>query len=170
VWGFTNPISPLGPVSELPSFHEVAIGPDVSEFDFPDGDWFIPGEEDEENNLIKAEFEGDAADYLEQAIEEGQEGIEFEDIADAAVNPDETRLIERDGKTFGGTVLEPTEALAETDEAPTPVVAVMEYDPGNPLFKAKAIFLGALVLLLIHLFFLGRAERTVKARPGAEVA
>jgi hypothetical protein len=46
----------------------------------------------------------------------------------------------------------------------------MEFDPGNPLGKARMITLGTFVLLVLHMFGLARSERKVKQRPGAEVA
>jgi hypothetical protein len=170
IMGVVWSINPLGPLGESPSFSGTAIGPDVSEFGYPEGDWFAPDEEDDQQTTQKAELEGAAVDYLEASIEEGAEGVEFEEPSDAVVNSDATRLIEVDGTTYGATVLEPTETLAESGDAPQPVTVVMQYDPGNLLGPARMITLGTLVLLLIHLFFLGRAERTVKARPGAEVA
>lgn len=170
IMGVVWSINPLGPLGENPSFTGTAIGPDVSEFGYPEGDWFTPSEDDDQQSTQKAELEGAAVDYLETSIEEGAEGVEFEDPSDAVINADATRLIEVDGETFGATVLEPTEALAETGDAPVPVTVVMEYDPGNLLGPARVITAGTFLLLLIHLFFLSRAERTVKARPGAEVA
>ena len=170
IMGIVWSINPLGPLGESPSFTGTAIGPDVSEFGYPDGDWFVPSEDDDAQMAQKAELEGAATDYLETSIEKEAEGVEFEDTSDAVVNSDASKLIEVDGTTYGATVLEPTEALAETEEAPASVTVVMEYDPGDQLGVARKITGGTFLLLLVHLFFLGRAERTVKSRPGAEVA
>lgn len=176
IMGVVWSINELGPLGELPSFQETAIGPNVSEFGYPDGDWHPPSEDDETEVTLASEFEGDAIDYLESAIDKGTEGITFEDPEDATANTDETRLIEVDGTTYGATVLEPSETLqqaAQKDpkiELPEPVTVVMEYDPGNTLGPARMITLGTLVLLVLHLFGLSRSERKVKARPGAEVA
>jgi hypothetical protein len=169
IMGVVWSINPLGPLGESPSFTGTSIGPDASEFGYPEGDWFVPSEDDAAQMTQKAELEGAAVDYLEISIENGAEGVEFEEASDAVVNTDESRLIEVDGTTYGGAVLEPTEAEAESDDPPTPVTVIMEYDPGNQLGPARMITGGTFLLLLIHLFFLGRAERTVKARPGAEV-
>ena len=171
IMGVVWSINPLGPLGEAPSFSGTTIGPEgeVTEFGYPEGDWFVPSEDDDAQTTQKAELEGAAVDFLEQSIENGAEGVEFEEASDAVVNSDASRLIEVDGTTYGATVLDPTEALAETDDAPESVTVVMQYDPGNQLGVARKIAGGTFILLLIHLFFLGRAERTVKARPGAEV-
>jgi len=176
IMGVVWSINELGPLGELPTWNQTAIGQDVSQFGYPEGDWFTPPEDDEEQSGLATEFEGDAIDYLEAAIEEGEQGIEFEDAQDAVADSDQTRLIEQDGTTYGGTVLVPgtllEEAAAQDDsiELPEPVTVVMEYDPGNTLGVARQITLGTLILLVLHLFGLSRAERKVKQRPGAEVA
>jgi hypothetical protein len=46
----------------------------------------------------------------------------------------------------------------------------MEYDPGDLLGVAQNITFATFALLVLHLFGLSRAERAIKARPGAEVA
>lgn len=172
VWAFTNKISPLGPVGELPSWSPVSIGSDVSEFGYPEGEWFVANENDDEQSLRATEFESEAGDYLETAIEEEAEGVEFEALSDAVVNSDETRLIEVDGDLYGGTVFEPGETAlegAEGDGPPDPVFVFMSFDPGNPLSKARYIFLGTLILFVLHMFGLSRAERKTKRHPAAEV-
>jgi hypothetical protein len=163
VWGFTNPASPLGPVGELPSWNEEAIGPDVSEFGYPEGDWRVPNEDDDNDTLLKGGIEGDAADYLEKEIE-ANDAFGYGDISEAVVNSDATRLIEQDGTTYGGTVFEPIEGV----EAET-VTVIMSYDEGNPLSMGRYVTLGTLVLLVLHLIGLSRAERRAKNLPGAEV-
>ena len=176
VWSFTNEISPLGPVGELPAWNEYAIGPDVSEFEYPEGEWYVPVEDDEAQTILASELEGDAVDYLEQAIEEGEEGIEFEEATDATANSDETRLIEVDGTTYGATVLEPNQGLKDAADkdpsikVPEPVTVVMERDEGDPLGTARSITFWTFILLVLHLAGLSWSERKVKARPAAEVA
>lgn len=176
IMGVVWSINTLGPLGELPSWGQTAIGANVQEFGYPEGDWFAPNLDDEEQAGLATEFEGDALDYLGTAIEEGEEGITFEEPEDAVADSEATRLIEQDGTTYGATQLVPNQALedaAKQDpslELPDPVTVVMEYDPGNPLGLARQITLGTLILLVMHLFFLGRAERKVKQLPGAEVA
>ena len=176
IMGVVWSINELGPLGELPSWQQTAIGPEISEFGYPEGGWEVPNQDDEEQTGLATEFEGDAIGYLETAIEEGEEGITFEEAEDAVADSEQTRLIEDDGTTYGGTVLVPNQTLqdaAEKDdsiELPEPVTVVMEFDPGNTLGLARQITLGTLILLVIHLFFLGRAERKVKQLPGAEVA
>jgi hypothetical protein len=170
IMGVVWSINPLGPLGESPSFSETAIGSGVSQFGYPEGDWYTPPEDDEQQAAIVSELEGAATDALELAIEEEAEGVEFEDVGDAIVNQEASRLIEVDGTMYGATVLEPTELVAESEDPPDAVTVVMEYDPGNLLGVARWITLFTALLLGVHLFLLGRAERTVKARPGAEVA
>ena len=165
VWGFTNSGSPLGPVGETPSWGETAIGADVSEFNYPEGDWRVPSEDDDAEAAIKADFEGDAADYLEAAIQEGEGEIEFEAADEAQVVTEETRLIEVDGTTYGGTVFEPVRGVEAEN-----VTVIMEYDPGNPLAIGRYVTFVSLILLVLHLFGLSRAERKAKELPAAEVA
>ena len=176
IMGVVWSINELGPLGELPSWHQTAIGANVSQFGYPEGEWAPPNEDDEKETQLATEFEGDAIDYLEQAIEEGEQGIEFEDAADAVADSEATRLIEQDGTTYGGTTLVPSATLEdaaaqdESIELPESVTVVMEYDPGNTLGVARQITVGTLILLVLHLFGLSRAERKVKQRPGAEVA
>src|SRR5680860_968601 len=57
---------------------------------------------------------------------------------------------------------EPTPASELPDEDAL-VYALFELDPGNPLGTARTITLGGFVLLVLHLFGLGRSERRSKA-------
>jgi hypothetical protein len=165
IMGVVWSINQLGPIGESPSWSETAIGAGVSEFNYPEGDWRLPNEDDDAEAAIRSDFEGDAADYLESAITEGEGEVGFEGADEATVNQDATRLIEVDGTTYGGTVFEPIEGVEAE-----PVVVVMEYDPGNPLAVGRQVTIGSFVLLVLHLFGLSRAERKGKQLPGAEVA
>lgn len=171
VWSFT----PLGPVGQLPEFDEVDIGAEGQvEFGqagaYPGEPWQVPDEEDQEQTTKASEAESSATDILETAITEGE--IEVFESADAAqVQADSTRLLEQDGEEYAAVLLEPVpEAGGGTEPAdPNPdpqaegtVLVVMQYDPGNPQGLARLITFGTLVLFVLHLFGLSRAE--AKAR------
>jgi hypothetical protein len=51
---------------------------------------------------------------------------------------------------------------------PTVVVAILEYDPGDPLGRARIAVAGAFVLLVLHLFGLSRSERRARREAEAE--
>lgn len=165
IMGVVWSINQLGPLGELPTWENTAIGTDVSEFGYPEGDWAPPSEEDETQTTLSSEFEGEAADYVEEAIQSEEGGVEFGTVEEAVIDSDQTRLIEVDGTTYGGTVFEPIEGVDAE-----PVTVIMEYDPGNPLAVGRAVTIGSLLLLVLHLFGLSRAERKAKELPAAEVA
>jgi hypothetical protein len=60
---------------------------------------------------------------------------------------------------------EPTPA-GELPDPDARVYAVFELDPGNPLGQARQITLGSFVLLVLHLFGLGRSERRSRELTG----
>ena len=131
---------------------------------------------------------------LDAAIE-AEEITAFQNADDATVNGDATRLLERDGTTYGAVTFEPAVAeVEETGEADTPeadlspeqkaaareekaaaeaaapdpdarVVAVLERDPGNPLGKARQIAAGTLVLFILHLLGLSYSEKRARRVP-----
>ncbi len=168
-------VNPLGPVGELPSWNPVAIGEDASELEFgpassyPESPWRAPSEEDEAEQTQKSELETDAGDYFETALTEGD--LDVAAGSTGAASTDETRFIEQDGDLFGAVTLEVTPPAGggggETAE-PATVVAVLEYDPGNPLGRARITVAGAFVLLVLHLFGLSRSERRARREADAE--
>lgn len=158
---------------------------------YPDSPWQEFDEEDENEQSLASELESAATDALEAAIENGEVDA-FEQASQAVVSEGSARALESDGVRYGAVVLEPAPAAeAEEEEAqgdspvqnldvppvpspsPTPpgalpdedarVYALFELDPGNPLGQARAITLGSLVLLVLHLFGLGRSEKRSKA-------
>ena len=155
-------INQLGPVGELPNWLRTDIGEDQSALDFgpaaqyPEGPWQAIDKEDQAQVTQASELETAAQDELEIAIEEGDIKT-FEAVEDATPNQDLTRLLEQDGDQFGMVTLEPID-----EGEGEPVLVVMEYDPGNPLGMARMMTAGTFVLLVIHLFFLSRAERKVR--------
>jgi len=158
---------------------------------YPESPWeeFDPDDEDEQ--ALASELESVATDALGAAIE--SENVDaFAEAEQAIVTEDSARFIEADGERFGAVQLEPAPLPEEEEEeaeettpvqtldvppVPTPeptpeselpdddarVYVLLELDPGNPLGQARLITGGSLLLLLLHLFGLGRSERRSKA-------
>ena len=160
-------VNPLGPVGQLPEWDPVDIGDDVIEFEFqpaavyPRGQWRAADKEDTAEAARSAELEGDASDYFTEAVEAGD--LNFEPTDTITVAEDSTLLLTEGDEEYGATTFEVVNAA---DEPVGEVVAVLKYDPGNPLGKARSIAAGTFVFFVLHLFGLSRAERQVKeARP-----
>lgn len=166
VWSFT----PLGPVGELPNFSAEAVGEggDVdfgAAGSFPNEPWQVPDEDDETESTQKAEAETAATDAVAEAIAaEEVTVIPSPDVATAL--SDSTRLLEQDGVTYAGVVVqEQTTGQEEPEidpEAEGNVLVILQYDPGNPLGLARSITIGSFIVLVVHLFGLSRAERKVR--------
>jgi hypothetical protein len=166
VWSFT----PLGPVGQLPEFDEVGIG-EQGQVDFaqagsyPNDPWKVPNTDDQEQATKASEAESSATSILETAITDGEIDV-FESPDAAQVMPDSTRLLEQDGEEYAAVLLQPAaEAGAETQPSETPdpqaegtALVIMKYDPGNPQGIARLIWVGTLLVLVVHLFGLSRAE------------
>jgi hypothetical protein len=168
-------VNPLGPVGELPSWGPVAIGEDASQLEFgpassyPDSPWRVPSEEDTAEQTQKSELETDAGDYFETALTEGD--LDVSAGSTGAASTDETRFLEQDGDLFGAVTLEvipPAGGGGGGTAEPATVVTVLEYDPGNPLGRARIAVAGAFVLLVLHLFGLSRSERRARREAEAE--
>ena len=194
VWSYGTP---LGPVGEMPSWSAVGIGDTIADVqfgpvsDYPDsGGWFQANQDDKAQTELKAAVEGEAPDVLEVAIEEG-DVTEFGAITEAQVDGDSTRLIERDGVTYGAVRFEPVPAVPEEGDAPgdtdiapegkgdspadeeaaeaegpdpnAEAFAVLERDAGNPSGKARMITAGFFVLLVIHLLGLSWSEKRARS-------
>ncbi len=171
VWSYGTP---LGPVGQLPEWNGIDLKETAAELKFgpateyPEGDWETPSAEDQAQMTKAAELESAAIDFLVDRIQE-QQGGEFLAEADASVVADSTRLLTQGDKEYGALTLEAsTSAIekaeeADPDQAVTPedatAVVVMEYDPGNPLGKARIIAGGTFLVFALHLFGLSRAER-----------
>src|SRR5918996_324782 len=168
-------VNPLGPVGELPSWGPVAIGEDASQIEFgpassyPDDPWRVPSEEDTAEQTQKSELETDAGDYFETALTEGD--LDVAAGSTGVASTDETRFLEQDGDLFGAVTVEvtpPDEGGGGETEEPATVVAILEYDPGDPLGRARIAVAGAFVLLVLHLFGLSRSERRARREADAE--
>jgi hypothetical protein len=180
--------TPLGPVGQLPEWEPVAFTtePTSAEFGpadaYPEGEWRVPDEDNQEDLTKGGELESAAIDFLEGVIagEVGRtEGAvlegpdqEFVTGTDAAVVDDSTRLLTQGDEEYGALQLEAAPAAvdkakdADPDQQFTPddaqAFVVMKYDPGNPLGKARTISAGVFLAFVIHLFGLNRTERKVR--------
>jgi hypothetical protein len=162
IMGVVWSTSELGPVGELPSWSEVSIGEQISDLDFaeaadfPDDPWETPNPDDRDDAKKKGEVESAAPDVLEAAVERG-DVTTVEDASATLVNSDATRLLEKNGVTYGAVTFNP----ATGDEVLA--VAILERDPGNSLGPPRKITMGILLLFLLHLFGLSRIEKRAKA-------
>ena len=156
-------INPLGPVGELPSWSTVAVAEDAADVEFdaaaqyPDSPWRPPAEDDTAEAAQIAELEGAATEAFAEAIDKGE--LDFQATDSVVAADDGTVLLEQGGTEYGMTKLEVTNVLQESVGA---AHVVMEYDPGDPLGQARMIAGGTLILFVLHLFGLSRAERQVK--------
>lgn len=180
VWSYGDP---LGPVGQMPEWNPVDIQESATQVEFgpasqyPEDPWEVPDKEDTEAATKAAELESAAIDYLADAIRDKKAG-DFLAEADASVVAESARLYSEGEDEYGALTLEAsTSAIekakeADPDQAVTPedatLVVVMEYDPGNPLGKARMIAGGTFLVFALHLFGLSRAERKVKKEQNIE--
>lgn len=161
--------------------------------DYPDDPWVAPDPDDPEQGARLAELENNAVDFLQAALDEGTirnfgdagdaavvedsgrlletddelyGAITFglaENVAEEEVRADIAREAYEEEKV---PIISEDEIEANTkavvEQAGT-VVAVMRFEPGNPLGKARTIAGGTLLLFVLHLFGLSRAERRTAA-------
>jgi len=167
VWSFVQ----LGPVGQLPSFSAEAVGEggDVdfgAAGSFPNEPWRVPDEDDATETTQKSEAESAATDAIAEAISAG-EVTSIESADQATAFSDATRLLEQDGVTYAGVIVQ--QATTGEDQEPDidpetegNVLVILQYDPGNPLGLARSITIGVFVLLVAHLVGLSRSERKVR--------
>lgn len=164
IMGVVWSISPLGPTGPLPEWQSVDIGEDPGELrfepaaEYPEGPWREPDQEDPLDLTKATELEAEATDYLEQSINEGSVDA-FQAIDEATINSDATRLLDQ-GDGYGAVTFEPS----DPGKQGRTVVAMLQYDPGNPLGPARRITAGILVLFAGHLFGLARSEKRARRR------
>ena len=191
IMGVVWSINPLGPLGQLPEWEPLDIGTDAAALEFeraseyPDDPWAAADPEDAVQITQASELESDATKYAQTALQEGSLG-DLPSDGQLVIAEDSTRLLEDGDKQFGATlvdVLPPTvapelgipskkelkeqEDLAEQTGAEEveplgQLAVVMEYDPGNPLGKARMITLVTFILLVLHLFGLSVSERRSK--------
>jgi hypothetical protein len=149
----------LGPVGQLPAWEPLAVaeeggnlsGPSASEY--PEGPWQEFGT-DEESLTQATELQTGALEAMTARVEDGK--LPDEAAANTA-NSETARFLEEGDDLYGGVTLEPPQG----EDGPT-IVAIMQFDPGNPLGMARQIALGTFILLVLHLFFLSRSERRAR--------
>lgn len=158
---------------------------------YPDSPWQAFDPEDEDEAALASELESAATDSAAAGIESGDIQA-FEDEAQLLVSEGSARYFESEGVRYGAVQLEPAPAPEEEEVAeeaeepiqtlevppvpspsPTPaselpdenarVYALFELDPGNPLGMARMITAGSFLLLVGHVFGLGRSERRSRA-------
>jgi hypothetical protein len=168
VWSFVQ----LGPVGDLPSFSPEAVG-EGGEVDFgaagafPNEPWRVPDEDDDTESTQKSEAESAATEAVAEAVAAGDvESISSPD--DATSLSDSTRLLEQDGVTYAGVIVQEQQTGGGQQEpeldpaAEGNVLVILQYDPGNPLGLARSITIGTFIALVVHLFGLSRSERKVR--------
>jgi hypothetical protein len=174
VWSYGTP---LGPVGQLPEWNGIALAETSSQIEFeaasqyPDGPWEIAAEDDTAALAKAAELESAAINYLGDQIKAGKGGG-FVASTDAAAVPDSARLLKQGENEYGALALEASTGAIEKAKEADPdqtfthedatAIVVMEYDPGNPLGKARKIAAGTFLVWALHLFGLSRAERKTK--------
>ena len=165
IWSFASAGAPLGPVGELPEWTTLDIVPadEASEADFaaaadyPDGGGWRPTDPENDEQVTQAsELGTSAAEFLDEAIGAGDINT-FESADDATANTDTIRFLEQGDSLYGGVTLEAT-AGGQGDDT----VAFMEYDFGNPLYPARVITIGTLILFVLHLLGLSWSERRAR--------
>lgn len=184
IWSFTNPLTPLGPVGDLPEWETISVveegepleGPNASAYDGADtegGGWQPVDEEDDEDATFAGELGSAALEAATQAMEEGDlpEGVDSN-----TADTDSIRFLEQEGEVYGAVVLTAPSTAAGGEDTDLPpgegaepavdVVALMRRDPGNPLGLARLILAGTTVLLILHLVGLSMSEK--KARRARE--
>lgn len=177
VWSYGDPLGPVGVMPEWNGIDVAESASDVEGFgpaaEYPEGQWEPPSEDDQKELTQAAELDSAATDFLQERIEEG-EGAGFTSSSDASVAADSQRLLTQGEKQYGAVTLEASSGAVEKYEeadddqldtitpADATAVVVMEYDPGNPLGKARKIAGGTFLIFALHLFGLSRAERKSK--------
>jgi hypothetical protein len=172
IMGVVWSINPLGPVGELASWGEVDTATSAEEIEgfgaassYPEGDWRAPDEDDDAEKTQVSELETSGTEAIVAAAGEGELEGWPQNPSGPLVVEDSSRLTEVDGVLYGATTVE-VENEGETVEA----VAVMKYDPGNPLGQARMLTIGTLILFVLHLFGLSRAERRGRERGEVQTA
>jgi hypothetical protein len=172
IWSFTNPLTPLGPVGDMPEWIPVDIAAEGEALDAPsidayqgadtEGGGWQPVDEDVDADVTQGgELASAASNVIEDEVEEGT----FPEATTSnTANTDSVRFLDVDGERYGAVTVEPSaDAVALPGQEPTPtVVFVGRYDPGNPLWEARKILIGTVVLLAVHLALLSASERKAK--------
>lgn len=173
IWSFTNPLTPLGPVGDLPEWIRVDIAEEGEELEGPsaaeyqgtdtadDSGWVAPDENVDADVTQSGELGSAASNAIEDEVEEEK----FPSLTTSNTpDTDTVRFLDVDGERYGAVTLAPpadAEPLPGAEPVPT-VVFIARYDPGNPLWEARKILIGTIVLLIVHLGLLSASERKAK--------
>lgn len=191
IMGVVWSINPLGPLGQSPEWEPIDAQTDTSALEFPEAEqypddpWTPPNTDDALQATQASELESGATKYITGQITGGEiEG--FPTTAQYSVEADTTRLLTKGDTIYGITTINvlppvvqpelgiPTKAEqkveadkaedtgAETIEPLGQVSVVAEYDPGDPLGVARQITIGTLILFILHLFGLSRAESRLR--------
>jgi hypothetical protein len=161
VWSFT----PLGPVGELPTWEAVGAAQKPAQIDFgpaaqyPRGSWFEPSKTDPAQQAQAAELQTAAQDLLTQAIGSGKITT-FASASDAVPDVTSIRFLDQNGTTYGAIRFTPVKGQGGS------AVAVLRYDPGNPLRPGRLIAAGVFLLFVLHIAGLSFTERRAARAAG----
>jgi hypothetical protein len=174
IMGLIWSVNPLGPVGQLPEWDPISVaevgepleGPSAAAY--PDsGGWREVNSEDATEAAQAADLASSGLDSVAAGVEEGQFPASAENnTADGTT----ARLLEQDGELYGAVTLVPPdieeeEETATTEEPAEPapeIVALLQFDPGNPLGKARIFTLGTFIVLVVHLALLSMSERRAR--------
>jgi hypothetical protein len=152
-------LNPLGPVGQLPSWAPLAIAKSASQVSFqpaqqyPNGAWKAPDTTDPTQSNEASLLQTAATDYLGTAINTGKINT-FTSTADAIADLKSIRLLQQGNTQYGAITFR-----AAPGKKGGPAVAVLSFNPGNPLGVARRIAVAAGLVFLILLFGLSRVER-----------
>lgn len=158
-------LNPLGPVGEMPTWKPLDIAKSASELRFqpatqyPGGPWREADTQDVNESGQASLLQTSATEYLEDALDTGKIKT-FQSTTDALAVVDSIRLLEQGNKQYGAITFEATPG-----KTGGPAVAVMTYNPGDPLGIARQIAVGSFLLFAAHLFGLSRVERKARRVP-----
>jgi hypothetical protein len=173
IMGLIWSVNPLGPVGQLPEWDPVSVaevgepleGPSAEAYP-NDGGWREVNSEDATEAAQAADLASSGLDSVVAGVEEGQFPASAENnVADTTT----ARLLEQDGELYGALKLAPPaeeeEETATTEEPAEPapeIVALLQFDPGNPLGKARIFTIGTFIVLVVHLALLSMSERRAR--------
>jgi hypothetical protein len=161
IMGVVWSMNQLGPVGTLPSWSPVAYSDSAKGINFgpissyPNSPWKAVDTANQAEAAKASIMESAATTGLGDAINGGKV-TGFTQPSEALVDPKVDRFLEQGSTTYGAVTFKAVKGNASA-------VAVLKYDPGDPLTPARHIALGMFGLFVLHLFGLSRAEKKSKA-------
>ena len=165
VWSFV----PLGPVGTFPEWKALAVGEQPSSVSFkpaaqfPNKPWYTPPSDDTEALDQAAAIATPATDALTAAIGSGKVKV-FASASDAVADTTSVKFLQQGDTLYGAIQFNPVKP-SDSGHA----LAVMRWDPGDPLGQARIICLGVVALLLLHLVALWLIERSAARAVGRDI-